>query len=39
MNFKDIPELSWSFGYGYAWALMILSSVAPLLWFRKKGWL
>jgi len=39
MNFKDIPELSWSFGYAYAWALMILSSVLPLLWFRKKGWL
>ncbi len=39
MNFKDIPELNWSFGYGYAWALMILSAVLPLLWFRKKGWL
>jgi magnesium transporter len=39
MNFKDIPELNWSFGYGYAWVLMILSSVVPLLWFRKKGWL
>lgn len=39
MNFKDIPELSWSFGYGYAWAVMILSAVLPLLWFRKKGWL
>jgi magnesium transporter len=39
MNFKDIPELNWSFGYGYAWGLMILSAVLPLLWFRKKGWL
>ena len=39
MNFKDIPELSWSFGYAYAWAVMILSAVLPLLWFRKKGWL
>lgn len=39
MNFKDIPELSWSFGYGYAWTLMILSAVLPLAWFRRKGWL
>lgn len=39
MNFKDIPELSWSFGYGYAWAAMIFSAIAPLAWFRKKGWI
>jgi magnesium transporter len=38
MNFKNIPELSWDFGYQYAWAIMILSAVLPLLWFRKKGW-
>jgi len=38
MNFKDIPELSWTYGYGYAWALMIASAVLPLAWFRKKGW-
>jgi magnesium transporter len=39
MNFHDIPELDWRFGYGYAWGLMILSAVAPLFWFRKKGWI
>lgn len=39
MNFKDIPELSWSYGYGYAWFLMIFSAIAPLAWFRKKGWI
>ena len=39
MNFKDIPELSWTYGYPYAWALMIFSAVAPLVWFRKKGWI
>jgi magnesium transporter len=31
--------LHWSFGYAYAWALMILSAVLPLLFFRAKGWL
>jgi magnesium transporter len=39
MNFHNIPELSWKYGYGYAWAFMILSAVLPLAWFRKKGWL
>jgi magnesium transporter len=39
MNFKFIPELNWTYGYGYAWAIMIISAVAPLIWFRKKGWI
>ena len=39
MNFHDIPELSWHYGYAYAWAAMIISAVAPLVWFRKKGWI
>ncbi|WP_297369778.1 magnesium transporter CorA family protein [Acidocella sp.] len=39
MNFHIIPELSWTYGYAYAWGLMILSAVAPLAWFRKKGWI
>jgi magnesium transporter len=39
MNFKDMPELEWTYGYPYAWILMILSAVLPLVWFRKKGWI
>ncbi len=39
MNFKNIPELSWRFGYAYAWGVMIVSAIAPLLWFRKRGWI
>ncbi|MGE4480795.1 magnesium transporter CorA family protein [Acidocella sp.] len=39
MNFKFIPELSWTYGYAYAWAVMIVTAVAPLIWFRKKGWI
>lgn len=38
MNFHDIPELSWTYGYLYVWVVMILSAVLPLAWFRKKGW-
>ena len=39
MNFKDIPELSWSFGYWYALGLMLASVVLPLAWFRRVGWI
>ncbi|GBR27850.1 magnesium transporter CorA family protein [Acetobacter orleanensis] len=39
MNFKDIPELSWSFGYWYSLGLMVASVALPLLWFWRKGWL
>jgi magnesium transporter len=38
MNFVNIPELHWTYGYAYAWALMLLSAVLPLGWFRAKGW-
>jgi magnesium transporter len=39
MNFKQMPELDWSFGYPFAILLMILSAVVPYHWFKQKGWL
>lgn len=39
MNFKQMPELDWTFGYPMALALMILTGVLPYLWVRHKGWL
>ena len=39
MNFKDIPELNWSFGYWYALTLMAVSIIVPLAWFRRLGWI
>ena len=39
MNFKMMPELSWSWGYPYAWTVMIASAILPLVLFRIKGWL
>ncbi|WP_338846404.1 magnesium/cobalt transporter CorA [Massilia sp. W12] len=40
MNFKSwFPELDWSYGYPYALALMAVSAAAPLLYFRRRGWL
>ena len=39
MNFKNIPELNWSFGYWYALGLMGLTILLPMVWFWRKGWL
>ncbi|GAA0613350.1 magnesium transporter CorA family protein [Brevundimonas kwangchunensis] len=39
MNFEHMPELSWPFGYPLAVTAMVLSAIAPLLWFKRKGWL
>jgi magnesium transporter len=38
MNFKNIPEYDWSFGYQYVIVLALMSAVLPLLWFRVRGW-
>jgi magnesium transporter len=39
MNFQNMPELGWRFGYPTALLLMILSALLPLYYFRRKGWL
>ena len=39
MNFKFMPELDWSLGYGYALVLMLASALVPMWYFRKRGWL
>lgn len=38
MNFKHMPELDWTWGYPYGLALIALSAVLPLLWFKWRGW-
>lgn len=39
MNFKYMPELDWTFGYPLAIGLMVASTLLPILYFKKKGWL
>ncbi|SDB48523.1 magnesium transporter CorA family protein [Bauldia litoralis] len=39
MNFTDMPELSWQFGYPVAIGLMVASAVLPYLYFKRRGWL
>jgi len=38
MNFKSMPEYNWSWGYPYGLAVIALSTVLPLIWFKVKGW-
>jgi magnesium transporter len=39
MNFKQMPELEWAWGYPMALGLMVLTGVLPYLWVKRKGWL
>lgn len=38
MNFKDIPELNWNFGYMYVWGLMVTITIGMIFFFKKKEW-
>lgn len=39
MNFENIPELHWEYGYYMALFAMVLSATIPLVIFKRKGWL
>lgn len=39
MNFKNLPELNFEFGYPMALGLMLITGIAPYLYFKRKGWL
>ena len=39
MNFKNMPELDWSWGYPYGLALIALSAILPVAWFKWRGWI
>ena len=39
MNFKHIPELDFELGYPMALLLMLVTGIAPYLYFKRRGWL
>ncbi len=39
MNFKYMPELTWRYGYPYALALIVVTTLIPLAWFKWKDWM
>jgi magnesium transporter len=38
MNFHNMPELSWTYGYQWGLFLIVVSTVAPIIWFKWRGW-
>ncbi len=38
MNFKNIPEFDWSYGYQFGLLLIALSAIIPIIWFKRRGW-
>lgn len=38
MNFHNMPELSWPWGYQYGLAVIAASTLLPILWFKWRGW-
>ena len=38
MNFHNMPELGWRWGYPYALVLIALSTIIPIVWFKRRGW-
>jgi len=39
MNFVVLPEKDWTYGYPFSLLLMLVSMVAPYIYFKRKGWL
>jgi magnesium transporter len=38
MNFENMPELTWNFGYFLILSIMLSIGIVMYLWFKKKGW-
>lgn len=34
----NMPELGWGFGYPFAWALMLATVIAMLVYFKRRNW-
>ncbi|HTQ13940.1 MAG TPA: magnesium transporter CorA family protein [Rhizomicrobium sp.] len=38
MNFHNMPEYGWAWGYQWGLLLIFLSTVLPIVWFKWRGW-
>jgi len=39
MNFRDLPELEWRWGYLLFWIVSAAIAGSMIAWFRRRGWL
>jgi len=38
MNFENMPELGWRYGYLYVMLLIVTLAISIYIWFKRKGW-
>ena len=38
MNFHNMPEYNWAWGYQWGLFLIFLSTILPIIWFKWRGW-
>jgi len=38
MNFSNMPELNWEWGYFGAWFIMIIVFIVMIIYFKRKNW-
>ena len=38
MNFRNMPELGWKYGYELAMGVTVISTAITIWWFKKKKW-
>jgi magnesium transporter len=39
MNFHNMPEYDWAYGYQFGIGAIIAATILPLIWFKWKGWM
>jgi magnesium transporter len=39
MNFKNMPEYDWHWGYAFGWGMIVLTTLIPLAIFRWRKWI
>src|SRR5205823_14972639 len=38
-NLRGAPELRWSHGYLFSWALIVVTTILQIIYFRRKRWI
>ena len=38
MNFKNIHEYDWAYGYQFGLFVIAVSALIPIIWFKWRGW-
>ncbi|MDD3119455.1 MAG: CorA family divalent cation transporter, partial [Victivallales bacterium] len=39
MNFRNMPELHWHYGYFMLWGVFVVITIGMIIFFRRRKWL